>query len=236
VCCGRRLGRDDGVRSRGFGANLATQWLLANRLELAAGSYRGYERKTTDHILPSRGRIGLGRLRPEHVDRVNDDKLHPTDFGRAPAVPRPMGRRHHWRPPRQASTATLSQRSSARSCCLIRVAGRRQSRTPKRPDVIRSCAPGSVFVPGPGSRVAAHQRGEVVVAFHVADRRVDVVHGEQRCRRVHPSDSHRGVDAAVAAAGGVAVDQPAVLTDELSQSLPSSAGSLAQRWGVVSAT
>lgn len=82
-----REGRDDEARSLSFGAYLTTQWLPAKKIELAASTYRDYERKTTNHVLPAVGRIGLRRLRPQHLDRLYDHKLHPTD-GRRPLAPK----------------------------------------------------------------------------------------------------------------------------------------------------
>jgi len=78
-----RNGRDDAARSLSFGSYLTTQWLPAKRLELAASTYHGYERNTLLHVLPALGKIGLRRLRPEHIDRLYDQKLHPTDGRRA---------------------------------------------------------------------------------------------------------------------------------------------------------
>lgn len=80
-------GRDDEVRSLSFGAYLTTQWLPAKKIELAASTYRDYERKTTNHVLPAVGRIGLRRLRPEHLDRLYKAKLRPTD-GQRPLAPK----------------------------------------------------------------------------------------------------------------------------------------------------
>ena len=82
-----REGRDDEVRSLSFGAYLTTQWLPAKKIELAASTYRDYERKTTNHVLPAVGRIGLRRLRPEHLDRLYKAKLRPTD-GQRPLAPK----------------------------------------------------------------------------------------------------------------------------------------------------
>ncbi|MCZ7537191.1 MAG: site-specific integrase [Acidimicrobiia bacterium] len=78
-----RNGRDDEVRSLSFGAYLTAQWLPAMRLQLAEVTYRGYENKATLHIVPAIGRIGIRRLRPEHLDRLYDTLLHPTDGRRA---------------------------------------------------------------------------------------------------------------------------------------------------------
>ena len=75
------------VRSLSFGAYLTTQWLPAKKIELAAGTYRDYERKVTNHVLPAVGRIGLRRLRPEHLDRLYKVKLRPTE-GQRPLAPK----------------------------------------------------------------------------------------------------------------------------------------------------
>ncbi len=82
-----REGRDDEIRSLSFGAYLTTQWLPAKKIELAASTYRDYERKTTNHVLPAVGRVGLRRLRPEHLDRLYKAKLRPTD-GQRPLAPK----------------------------------------------------------------------------------------------------------------------------------------------------
>lgn len=78
-----RNGRDDAARSLSFGAYLTTQWLPAKKLALAASTFHGYERNTHLHVLPGLGKIGLRRLRPEHIDRLYDQKLNPTDGRRA---------------------------------------------------------------------------------------------------------------------------------------------------------
>ncbi len=75
--------RDDATRSLSFGAYLTTQWLPAKKLELAATTYHGYERNTVLHVLPALGKIGLRRLRPDHIDRLYDQKLNPGDGHRA---------------------------------------------------------------------------------------------------------------------------------------------------------
>jgi hypothetical protein len=97
-----RLGRDDEVRSLSFGAYLTTQWLPAKKLELAVSTYRGYERNTRNHILPTLGKVGLRRLRPQHLDRLYDHKLHPTDGRRRLAPQRPSTR----------STSSSAERST----------------------------------------------------------------------------------------------------------------------------
>jgi integrase len=61
-----------------FGAYLTGQWLPAKRLQLAASTYRGYERNVQRHILPALGRIGLRRLRYRHIEALYDHVLTPT--------------------------------------------------------------------------------------------------------------------------------------------------------------
>src|SRR6266480_2013707 len=55
-------GRADAVRALTFGAYLSGQWLPTKKLQLAASTYRGYERNVKRHILPTLGRVGLRRL------------------------------------------------------------------------------------------------------------------------------------------------------------------------------
>jgi integrase len=78
-----RDGRNDEVRSLSLGAYLTGQWLPAKKLELRTSTYRGYVNKTQRHILPALGRKRLRRLRPEHLERLYDSMLHPTDGNRA---------------------------------------------------------------------------------------------------------------------------------------------------------
>jgi integrase len=71
-------GRADAVRSLTFGAYLTGQWLPAKKLQLAASTYRGYERNVHRHILPALGRIGLRRLRHHHIEVLYDRLLCPS--------------------------------------------------------------------------------------------------------------------------------------------------------------
>jgi len=50
-----KRGRADAVRSLTFGAYLTGQWLPGKKLQLAASTYRGYERNVQRHILPTLG-------------------------------------------------------------------------------------------------------------------------------------------------------------------------------------
>lgn len=74
-----RDGRNDEVRSLTFGAYLTGHWLPARKLELKTSTYRGYVHKTQRHILPALGRKRLRRLRPEHLEALYRDMLHPAD-------------------------------------------------------------------------------------------------------------------------------------------------------------
>ncbi len=74
-----RDGRNDEVRALTFGAYLTGHWLPAKKLTLTTSSHRGYVHKTQRHILPALGRKRLRRLRPQHLERLYDSMLHPTD-------------------------------------------------------------------------------------------------------------------------------------------------------------
>ena len=71
-------GRADAVRSLTFGAYLRGQWLPTKKLQLAASTYRGYERNVQRHILPVLGRISLRRLRHQHIEALYDQLLSPA--------------------------------------------------------------------------------------------------------------------------------------------------------------
>jgi integrase len=71
-------GRADAVRALTFGAYLTGQWLPSKKLQLAASTYRGYERNVQRHILPALGRIGLRRLRHHHIEALHDQLLTPS--------------------------------------------------------------------------------------------------------------------------------------------------------------
>jgi len=71
-------GRADAVRSLTFGAYLTGQWLPGKKLQLAASTYRGYERNVDLHVVPALGRIGLRRLRHHHIESLYDRLLTPN--------------------------------------------------------------------------------------------------------------------------------------------------------------
>ena len=66
------------MRALTFGAYLTGQWLPAKKLQLAASTYRGYERNVQRHILPALGRMGLRRLRYHHIEALYDRLLTPN--------------------------------------------------------------------------------------------------------------------------------------------------------------
>ncbi|GMU79846.1 MAG: hypothetical protein AMXMBFR46_26350 [Acidimicrobiia bacterium] len=74
-----RDGRNDEIRALTFGAYLTGQWLPAKKLNLTTSTHRGYVHKTKRHILPALGRERLRRLRPQHLERLYDSMLHPSD-------------------------------------------------------------------------------------------------------------------------------------------------------------
>jgi hypothetical protein len=71
-------GRADEVRALTFGAYLTGQWLPSKKLQLAASTYRGYERNVQRHVVPALGRIGLRRLRHHHIESFYDRLLTPN--------------------------------------------------------------------------------------------------------------------------------------------------------------
>ncbi len=71
-------GRADAVRSLTFGAYLTVQWLPGKKLQLAASTYRGYERNVQLHVLPALGHVGLRRLRHHHIEALYDRLLTPN--------------------------------------------------------------------------------------------------------------------------------------------------------------
>lgn len=71
-------GRADEVRALTFGAYLSGQWLPGKKLQLAASTYRGYERNVDRHVIPALGRIGLRRLRHHHIESFYDRLLTPN--------------------------------------------------------------------------------------------------------------------------------------------------------------
>lgn len=80
-------GRDDGRRSMAFGVSLTARWLPGKKLELAHSTWDGYRRKIELHVLPSLGKVPIRRLRPHHLERLYDEKLHPQD-GKRPFAPK----------------------------------------------------------------------------------------------------------------------------------------------------
>ncbi len=61
------------------------------KLQLAASTYRGYERNVELHVLPALGRIGLRRLRHHHIEALYDRLLTPN-ADRPALAPRPCTR------------------------------------------------------------------------------------------------------------------------------------------------
>ena len=73
------------VRSLTFGAYLTSQWLPAKKLHLATSTYRGYERNTQLHVLPTLGQVPIRRLRYQQIESLYDALLHPkTGRGLSP--------------------------------------------------------------------------------------------------------------------------------------------------------
>ena len=82
-----RDGRNDEIRTLTFGTYLTGHWLPAKKMSLKSSTHRGYVHKTQRHILPALGRTRLRRLRPQHLERLYDSMLNPTD-GRRPLAPK----------------------------------------------------------------------------------------------------------------------------------------------------
>lgn len=80
-------GRNDEGRSLTFGTYLLTRWLPGKKLELARSTWDGYRRKIELHILPLLGKVPIRRLRPHHLERLYDEKLHPQN-GKRPLAPK----------------------------------------------------------------------------------------------------------------------------------------------------
>jgi integrase len=76
-------GRNDEVRSLTFGAYLTRRWLPGKKLTLRTSTYRSYVHKTQRHILPALGSTRLRALRPQHLEKLYDRMLHPSDGSRA---------------------------------------------------------------------------------------------------------------------------------------------------------
>ena len=80
-------GRQDDARSLTFGVYLTARWLPGKKVELAHSTWDGYRRKLERHVLPSLGSVPIRRLRPHHLERLYDEKLHPPTGGR-PLAPK----------------------------------------------------------------------------------------------------------------------------------------------------
>lgn len=80
-------GRDDRGRSLTFGVYLAARWLPGKKVELAQSTWDGYRRKIERHVLPALGTIPIRRLRPHHLERLYQEKLHPEN-GKRPLAPK----------------------------------------------------------------------------------------------------------------------------------------------------
>ncbi len=70
--------RTDATRSLTFGAYLTGQWLPAKKQQLAASTYRGYERNVQLHVLPALGKVAIRRLRYQQIEALYDMLLHPS--------------------------------------------------------------------------------------------------------------------------------------------------------------
>lgn len=66
------------MRALTFGACLTSQSLPTKKMQLAASTYRGYERNVQRHILPTPRRSGLRRLRHHHIEALYDQLLTTT--------------------------------------------------------------------------------------------------------------------------------------------------------------
>ena len=80
-------GRNDEGRSLTFEAYLLARWLPGKKLELAHSTWDGYRRKIERHVVPSLGKLSIRRLRPHHLERLYDEKLHPEN-GKRPLAPK----------------------------------------------------------------------------------------------------------------------------------------------------
>jgi integrase len=80
-------GRNDNGRSLTFGVYLTTRWLPGKKVELAQSTWDGYRRKIDLHVMPSLGSIPIRRLRPHHLERLYEEKLHPENRKR-PLAPK----------------------------------------------------------------------------------------------------------------------------------------------------
>ena len=109
-------GRTDAVRSLTFGAYLTGQWLPAKKLQLAATTYRGYERNVHRHVIPALGGHRCGGYATPTSRRSTTGSSRRT----------PNGRRWHPRPSTRStsSSAAPSTTPSARLAHPQRRAGR----------------------------------------------------------------------------------------------------------------
>lgn len=80
-------GRQDDARSLTLGVYLTARWLPAKKVALAHSTWDGYRRKVERHILPTLGKVPIRRLRPHHLERLYDEKLHPKN-GKRPLAPK----------------------------------------------------------------------------------------------------------------------------------------------------
>ena len=80
-------GRNDKVRSLTFGAYLTGSWLPGKKINLAESTWDGYRGKSDRHIIPAIGHLRIRRLRANHLERLYDRMLHPTD-DRRPLAPK----------------------------------------------------------------------------------------------------------------------------------------------------
>jgi hypothetical protein len=68
--------RNDDVRSLTFGAYLTHQWLPGKRLSWPRAPTAGTS-AIERHILPAVGAVGLRRLRPQHLEALDETMLTP---------------------------------------------------------------------------------------------------------------------------------------------------------------
>lgn len=80
-------GRQDDARSLTVGIYLTARWLPAKKVALAHSTWDGYRRKIERHILPTLGSVPIRRLRPHHLEKLYDEKLHPRNEKR-PLAPK----------------------------------------------------------------------------------------------------------------------------------------------------
>jgi integrase len=80
-------GRNDEVRALTFGAYLTERWLPGKKVNLAESTWDGYRRKIERHILPAIGHLRIRRLSADHLEKLYDRMLHPTD-GRRSLAPK----------------------------------------------------------------------------------------------------------------------------------------------------